>query len=436
MKNLLSIFILIFFIGLTSCEVEEVLNPNAPTVESVENGATLADLKLLAIGVQAVQRVDANFHFWTVSTIGREYYDMRGTDPRYTSELLGSNGSSLDNNGFLTTRAFGGAYRAIRNANLLKTALSKTTASLTESEINGIMGFANTVIAYEILREGNRQYENGMRIDVEDPFNLGPFTGSYQETLGAVKNILDGAYAQLTDTEPEDVIWALQGFATAGDSQTEALANWNRALAARVALYMGDPSGAIIACENSFMDLNADLNNGVYYEYGGATGNDLPNPFFYVPEVDNYMAHPTFIADIEDGDGRISKVMELKDPVSIDDLSSSYLVSIVESNASPFPLIRNEELILIYAEANIGTDNAKAIEAINIIRAAAGLPEYDGENDDASVTEQLIYERRYSLFGEGHRWIDMRRWGRLNQLPLDRDGDQVHDQFPRPVTEG
>jgi len=136
MKNIIYIISLFFLLGLFSCEVEEVLNPNSPTLESVENGATLADIKLLASGLQAVQRVDMNFHFWTVSTVGREYYDYRGTDPRYTSELLGSNGSSLDNNGFLTTRAFGGVYRTIRNANLLKEAIANTAASLTESQTN------------------------------------------------------------------------------------------------------------------------------------------------------------------------------------------------------------------------------------------------------------------------------------------------------------
>ncbi|WP_432766785.1 RagB/SusD family nutrient uptake outer membrane protein [Phycicoccus elongatus] len=39
--------------------------------------------------------------------------------------------------------------------------------------------------------------------------------------------------------------------------------------------------------------------------------------------------------------------------------------------------------------------------------------------------DEIVKQRRYSLFGEGHRWIDMRRWGRLNQLPIDRPGDDV-----------
>ncbi len=44
------------------------------------------------------------------------------------------------------------------------------------------------------------------------------------------------------------------------------------------------------------------------------------------------------------------------------------------------------------------------------------------------------YEKRYSLFMEGHRWVDMRRYGKTGSLPNDRSsrGDQVFDTFPIP----
>ena len=54
---------------------------------------------------------------------------------------------------------------------------------------------------------------------------------------------------------------------------------------------------------------------------------------------------------------------------------------------------------------------------------------------DDALMDEIVKQRRYSLFGEGHRWIDMRRWGRLNQLPIDRPGDDVWEKFPRPVSE-
>lgn len=121
--------------------------------------------------------------------------------------------------------------------------------------------------------------------------------------------------------------------------------------------------------------------------------------------------------------------------VTFDGLTADYQVNLYASNVDPVALIRNEELILIYAEANIGADNAEAVRAINIIRDAAGVDPYSGGVDDASLEAEVIYQRRYSLFGEGHRWIDMRRYNRLDEIPTDRNGDNVVAQFHTPVTE-
>jgi len=98
-------------------------------------------------------------------------------------------------------------------------------------------------------------------------------------------------------------------------------------------------------------------------------------------------------------------------------------------------MIRNEELVLIYAEAKIGSDNAEAVVAINVVRAAAGLLPYIGAIDDTALITEVLHQRRYSLFYEGHRWIDMRRYDRLDELTIERPGDVVHTQFPRPLQE-
>ena len=38
-------------------------------------------------------------------------------------------------------------------------------------------------------------------------------------------------------------------------------------------------------------------------------------------------------------------------------------------------------------------------------------------------------------FLEGHRWIDMRHYGKLGDLPLDRENDTVFENYPIPETE-
>jgi len=87
------------------------------------------------------------------------------------------------------------------------------------------------------------------------------------------------------------------------------------------------------------------------------------------------------------------------------------------------------------AEANIGTNNTEAVRLLDIVRNAHGLADYSGAVTDDAVVDEFLYNTRYSLFAEGHRWIDLRRYDRLNTLPIDRTGDDVWVQFPRPISE-
>ena len=54
----------------------------------------------------------------------------------------------------------------------------------------------------------------------------------------------------------------------------------------------------------------------------------------------------------------------------------------------------------------------------------------------ANALDQLLYEKRYSLLFEGgHRWIDMRRYDKLDELPLDLPNHTVFSAFPIPFDE-
>jgi hypothetical protein len=144
-----------------------------------------------------------------------------------------------------------------------------------------------------------------------------------------------------------------------------------------------------------------------------------------------------FVPQAEAGDTRVAaKTSRRTATATQDGLSSDYDLWIYKTNVAPIPIIRNEELILLYAEVQAQTNNlVNAKNAIDIIRNAAGLPKYSGATDQASLINEILKQRRYSLFGEGHRWIDMRRYDRLAQLPIDRTGDDVWVEFPRPANE-
>ncbi|HWV67515.1 RagB/SusD family nutrient uptake outer membrane protein, partial [Chitinophaga sp.] len=103
---------------------------------------------------------------------------------------------------------------------------------------------------------------------------------------------------------------------------------------------------------------------------------------------------------------------------------------------APISIIRNEELVLIYAEAKIQTNAIPdAVVALNRIRLSHNLTPYAGAVNHDALINELLYNRRYSLFMEGHRWVDLRRYNKLNTLPKDRVDDDVWTQYPLPQSE-
>jgi hypothetical protein len=78
-----------------------------------------------------------------------------------------------------------------------------------------------------------------------------------------------------------------------------------------------------------------------------------------------------------------------------------------------------------------------AVDAINIIRTAAGIGNYTGATSQEALINEILYQRRYSLWAEpwGHRWIDARRYNKLNEIPTSYDGGTIFTQFPHPQSE-
>jgi hypothetical protein len=54
----------------------------------------------------------------------------------------------------------------------------------------------------------------------------------------------------------------------------------------------------------------------------------------------------------------------------------------------------------------------------------------------ANFVDELLQQRLYSLLFEGgHRWLDMRRHGRIDMLPKDKPTHKIHARFPIPQDE-
>ena len=432
MNKIKYIILLVSICVLHSCEIDEIPNPNGPSIEGILLDATKSELQTLVTGSEDLLRQEIGFYYDVTSIVGRDYYFFTGSDPRYTGEVLGKGESMLDNAGFYGTRPYFGRYRTVRNLNVLIEA-AMASSTITQEELNGYLGFAKTFQAYELHLAANLQFQNGIRIDVSDIDNLGGFVG-YDEALAGISALLDEANVNLTNAGgsfPFSLSSAMSGF-----NDPTSFSTFNRAISARISLYQGNNGAALSSLGSSFLDTAGDLATGPARFYSAA-GGDFANNVFRVPDqADAIIVHPSFISDALPGDSRLSKArLRPSGTLSLDELSGDYDVWVFQSLEDVIPYINNEELVLIMAEANIGTNNGAAVDAINVIRTSAGLGAYAGGDSDAELLDEVLFQRRYSLFGLGHRWVDARRTNRLNTLPIDRAGDDIWTQFPRPVSE-
>lgn len=415
--------------GFYSCK-KDYGNLNNPTVEAFLNNATRDQLNNLVSGTESGMRNNIGLYLDDVGVIGREMYRFSGAEPRFTTDLLGGGASTLGNNNFYITNPWSARYRVVKNCNTLIES-AKNSTLISDAEKSGYIGFARTIKAYQLLLNLNLTDTNGIRTSVADANNLGPVV-DYDEGLTEISKLLDSAK---TDFATATVSFPLGGFA--GFDDAAGLAKFNRALAARVAVYKRQWTEAITDLGESFFDLNGDFNLGVNHVFGTGSGDQLNSAFF--PQNQNgevRLAHPSYTTDIEANDDRIEKATLRTAAASSGGLSSNRDVWVYRSSTAPIPIIRNEELILIYAEANIQNNNlSDAVTALNIIRNGHLLPDYSGAVTQNALTTEMLNQRRFSLFFEGHRWIDMRRYNRLNQLPIDRTDDDVWTEFPLPLTE-
>lgn len=417
----------------TSCEIDDFPDPNQPTIELVTTNATVDDLNNLVVGTESGMRNFLGTYYDNMGVVGREHYRFSGADPRFTSDLLGFGSAVLDNNTFYTTNPWGARYRVVKNANTIITAANNTTL-ITEEQKQGYLGFAKTIKAHQLLMNLTMTNENGIRIEVEDVENPGPFvTGD--AAYAAIATLLDEAAAHLGNAGAAFAFPLSAGFE--GFDTPLTFLQFNRGLAARVAVYRGMFAEALTLLEGSFLDLTGNFDKGVYYVFSNSPGDQL-NPLFFAPNATGEVriAHPGFIADATPGDARLAKVSRRTAPATQSGLTGQEDVAVYSSLLDPVPIIRNEELILIYAEAKIQTDQfVDAVAAINTIRTENNIGPYTGALTKDALINEMLRQRRYSLYFEGHRWVDMRRYNKLNELPIDRTGDDVWISFPIPFAE-
>ena len=448
MKNILKAVLFPAVLGFTACnplQLDEVLDPNNPSLASVETNATKEQVQFLLTGLEASHRNYVVNISQAWNTFGREIWYLNASDPRFQTDWLGQAGRVPDRAyfGFGTTGggSWASPYQAIKQADVLISSSNGSTL-LVDAEKKAVSGFAKMIQGYQFMIPANFVYENGIRIDVKDPLKPGKFV-KYEEALNHIKSVLDQADQDLAAAGSGAFPLRLTpGFAAYNTIPN--LRKVNKAILARLNAYRKDWQGILTALDGSFMEMGGNLNAGPSHPFLGPP--DGFNPLFYLPNAavnTIIVVHPSMIDDATPGDLRVSrKFFKRNTPVVVTTdatpLSALYQDARWTTNTAPIPFIRNEELILLKAEAhaNLG-QTTEAVNAINVIRNAAAIGNYTGATTKDALINEILYQRRYSLWAEpwGHRWIDARRYNKLNEIPTSYDKGTIFKQFPHPQAE-
>ncbi|GAC1651834.1 MAG: hypothetical protein NVS4B3_13140 [Gemmatimonadaceae bacterium] len=438
------------------CGNFDVVNPNQPTLDDLLQNPTRAKLSAAATGIFADARSDITSFIWRVGSLGREGINLAGNNtPDYQEPYFGP----------LSPSGFGGAlwaarYAEIRDINTYLGALSKTS-DLTPAEKSVAQGMVESQKALALMYVAETRGKLGAPVDVARAIGDAPAPFVTEDSVyGYAIALLNGAQLKLGANAafPFPVPPGYAGFDTPATFKL-----FNRALAAKAEVLRatagcGAPcyTLALTALSGSFINASdpAQLQRGVYFDFSNAPG-DLPNELSEPLGGVRYFADSAILYGVAQAaagqpDRRLTSKTALATagtPQSIAgvDITGTlkfvnYFTNGLPDPAHPIPIIKNEELILLRAEAEWFTGaKAQAVADINFVRANSGglaPAAVTPASPDAAFIGELRYNREFSLLWEqGTVWIDARRFNRLGTIPLGVTNGNVPPIMPIPAAE-
>jgi len=436
-----------------------------PLDNPVAGGDPVAAIQTGATGIQFQNRATYAGYISDVGIFGRESFNYFPTDGRTHSHYVRQN--PLDPAGFTNG---GWAPRSVNRRNIkafldVVEAAPPIPGKVDPGRKEAARGFAKTMDALELSYITAQRHDYGAALDIlDDQTALAPFV-SRDSAQNYIIARLDEARTHLLAAVAASVPFPFTlspGFTTNGSFNTPAtFLQFNRAIYARVQAWraaLGNPAcgappgatcyaAALTALTEAAVDTTASLGRGVYHVYSSESGDVLDGLNASVNK--DFLAHPSIQPDapldtLGQPDARYrAKIRTLSSPrcpvggAGVPGICTPLGFQIYPTTTSPTPIFRNEELILLQAEALYFTgDAAGALADINFIRRHAGGLALRGAFVDANdfVTE-LLLQRRYSLLWEGHRWVDVRRFGRISTLALDDPSHWRQVEQPVPQAE-
>jgi starch-binding outer membrane protein, SusD/RagB family len=438
------------------CGELDILNTNAPTLETLTGAPTRAILARAATGIFSQAYNDVATEVTVYALYGREGYNLLGNDPRETQEQFRG---PPDPTGRHSANWIG-PYQTIRTVNTYLKALP-AAPGMTPAEVKASQGFAKTVKAWMLHRVAVRTGVLGVPIDVDQELGgaPAPFV-SFATALQAATTLMDEAYQDLLAGGAAFPFTVPPGYT--GFNTPATFARFNRALAAKMFVHRATFVNcsacwqqASTAMGLSFVtdaNLPASLATGVLYQYSTAA-NEPTNPVTEPLSSQRYWVHPSIVNGAQSTAGvpdrrLTTKVRAAGRTLNLNDLVGTHKPVMYNAAADPtqanlgaaIPWINNEELLLLRAEIRWFTGaQAGAVSDINLVRLHAGglgPAAVTATSASADFITELLYNRTYSLmWAQGTRWIDARRHGRTSSLPIDRPGDIIYPNMVVPAAE-
>ena len=436
-----------------SASVFEVPNYNSPTLTAATaNPVTV--LPLLTANILRDDRAGYTSFVLVTGILGREAYNYVQLENRNTTGYLGP--TVLTNTSFGAS-ALWGYWVYLRDIYQTRTVVNGAAAGLfTPAQLSATNGFLDTFEALELLYaiDGRNQVGTPVQINA-DPVQLSPFV-SRDSVFNYIVAKLTAAQTELAAGGTAFPFTLHSGYA--GFNTPTTLATFTSGILARVQAYRASlgaggcaPLSAtcyqavLTALQSSWINLAGSLQTGPTEIYSAAAG-DLLNGDNYAQSSHAVLAHYKSDSGVAvQANGKLdqrflNKIISVP-PVGCTSLTTcvvtTWAFNLWPTNTSPIPIMRNEELILLRAEAEYFTgDQANALKDINLIRTTSGsLAARGAFTSQADFITELLYNRRESLMFEGHQWIDKRRFGLLNTLPLDIPVDVIVDHLLIPQAE-
>jgi hypothetical protein len=414
-------------IAVAACKDDPIPNYNNPVIPTVIPSA--AALQSQVSGIAAGDRENHAFQIIIMETMGRDAYRIDAADPRYINNPLGQFNPSA----FVTNFLWNSHFRTVRSANELVSGLGGSGFSTSEQA--AARGYAQTMKALQYIRLIEMRDTVGVPIALGqgalDPIRCKPAVLTY------ISALLDSAATDLAAGGAAFPFVLPGGFSSNGAFTTPAgFLKFNRALKGKNDVYRGFAAyarsgtidaaalnAALTALDASYANVAGNFRDGVYHIYSTASG-DLLNQNF-----DNsvYRANPKVLSEAETGDLRLSKIRQ--DPtqnLSTEGVASDILFTIFSGPTTPIPLLINEELLLVRAEALWGLNrDAEALAIVNAVRTRSGgfaTPKVAANFPTRlDLLREILKQKRYSLLYESpSRAVDYRMFGLWTELGPER----------------